>query len=86
VTLAKKAPADHSIGAGDSYLLDPLGEVVARTSRHIEAYLESTIDVDLNTPCVRHNRSLRSARVLAQKVVELTRDVPPPVPGEPERL
>jgi hypothetical protein len=66
--------------------LDPLGEVVARTPRHIEAYLEAAIDVGLNTPFVRHKRSVRSARVLAQKVVELTRDVAPPVPTEPERL
>jgi predicted amidohydrolase len=57
------------VGYGDSYLLDPFGEMVVRSRRHVEDCIEA--DVDLSTPGFRDDRSLRSAQALGQMVVEL---------------
>ena len=57
------------VGYGDSYLIDPFGEMVVRSRRHVEDFIEA--DIDLATPGFRDDRSLRSARALGQMVVEL---------------
>jgi 5-aminopentanamidase len=36
------------VGYGDSYIMDPHGEIVARTQRHVEDFLMA--DVDVNAP------------------------------------
>lgn len=66
------------VGYGDSYLLDPFGEMVVRSRRHVEDFMEG--EIDLFTPGFRDDRSLRSAAEWGQRVVELARqarDAPP---------
>ncbi|MHB1155443.1 MAG: carbon-nitrogen hydrolase family protein [Phycisphaerales bacterium] len=61
----------EGVGYGDSYLVDPLGEIAVRSARHVEDFIEAWIDVDLGTPFVRGDASLRSARVLGRALTEL---------------
>jgi predicted amidohydrolase len=56
------------VGYGDSYLLDPLGEMVARTQRHIEGLLVA--DVPLEDHPEYRSRSLASARALLEPLAE----------------
>jgi len=67
VTVGKESSILHSegIGYGDSYVIDPHGEILARTRRHVEDIL--LCDIDANNP--KHidrnwklGRSLWSAR------------------------
>lgn len=71
------------VGYGDSYLVDPLGEIVVRSARHVEDFIEAWIDVDLGTPFVRGDASLRSARVLGRMLTELADGA---TLADPERL
>ena len=41
-----KGLAFEGVGYGDSYLLDPLGEIVVRSQRHVECMISAKIDVD----------------------------------------
>jgi len=61
----------EEVGYGDSYVLDPFGEMVVRSRRHVEEFLHA--DIDLETPYFRNDRNLRSARELAHLVVEAAR-------------
>jgi predicted amidohydrolase len=56
------------VGYGDSYLLDPFGEIVVRSRRHQEDFIEA--DVDLNVRYFQNDRSLRSAQALGSLVLE----------------
>ena len=40
-----KGLAFEGVGYGDSYLLDPLGEIVVRSQRHVECMITARIDV-----------------------------------------
>src|SRR5438067_6295835 len=60
------------VGYGDSYLLDPFGEMVVRSRRHVEDFIEA--DIDLSSPSFRDDRSLRSAQALGQMVADLARE------------
>jgi len=40
-----KGLAFEGVGYGDSYLLDPLGEIVARGQRHVECVISARIDI-----------------------------------------
>ena len=37
---------EKGVGYGDSYLLDPLGEIVAKSTRHTECMFSAEIDID----------------------------------------
>ncbi len=56
------------VGYGDSYLLDPNGEIVARTQRHVEGLL--TADIDFDAQRRDDTRSLRSAQELGQTLLD----------------
>ena len=63
------------VGYGASYLLDPLGETVVRSARHVEDCIEAAIDVDLGTPFMRDDASLRSARVFGGVLTDLVKSM-----------
>lgn len=54
------------VGYGDSYLLDPAGEMVARAKRHAEDLMIARIKIDQNTPETR--RSVASATALLDQL------------------
>jgi predicted amidohydrolase len=70
-----------AVGYGESYLLDPFGEVVARTQRHMEGTIIATIDVHETSweekPFFASGRreSLRSARALTDVYLETLREI-----------
>lgn len=60
------------VGYGDSYLLDPLGEFVVRSRRHMEDFIQA--DVDPDTPGYVNDRSLRGARAFGHLVAQLAQE------------
>jgi len=45
---AKSGLSYSAVGYGDSYVIDPNGEILARTRRHVEDFLVA--DLDVNAP------------------------------------
>jgi len=65
-----KALDYEGVGYGDSYLIDPNGEIVVRSARHTECLVE--IDIDFSACASNPNlRSIRSAHALGAQVMEL---------------
>jgi len=63
----------EGVGYGDSYLMDPQGEISVRSTRRTEMLI--TAEVDLALFADAHNRrSLASAKALAATVAEMTAD------------
>ncbi len=60
------------VGYGDSYLLDPFGEMVVRARRHVEEFL--CADIDLDTAYFRSDRSRRAALEFGQLVLDAARE------------
>lgn len=60
------------VGYGDSYLLDPFGEILVRSRRHQEDFIEA--EIDPLAPIYASDRSLRSARELGGMVLEVLRE------------
>ncbi len=58
------------IGCGDSYLIDPAGEIVVRGQRHTECFIGAEIEL---MPA-GFNRSLIGAGALGPRVLEMARD------------
>lgn len=58
----------EGVGYGDSYLLDPMGEMVARAARHKENLMTAHIDIEPTTPECR--RSIASAAALLDQLRE----------------
>jgi predicted amidohydrolase len=56
------------VGYGDSYLIDPFGEMVVRSRRHVEEFIQA--DIDLDTPGFTSDRNVRSAHALGHLVME----------------
>lgn len=67
---------EDGVGYGDSYILDPFGEIVARTQRHVECLMSCTINTseDFNkTPfCVKSHgdRSAKSCKALGKILMD----------------
>lgn len=61
------------VGYGDSYLVDPTGEIIVRGQRHVE----NLLSFDLPTPLgSATRRSLVSAQALGEHLLEVVRDLP----------
>ena len=80
VTVGKESSIQgfDGVGYGDSYVIDPHGEILARTRRHVEDIL--LCDIDANNP--KHidrnwklGRSLWSAREFGPMLAETLRDL-----------
>jgi len=51
---------EDGVGYGDSYILDPLGEIVARSQRHVECSISSIINTNTQFPGTKENGPNRS--------------------------
>lgn len=61
----------EGVGYGDSYLMDPLGEISVRSTRQTEMLITAEVDLSLFAD-VHNRRSLASAKALAGTVAEMT--------------
>lgn len=66
--------SSDGVGYGDSYLLDPFGEMVVRCRRHVEEFLQG--DIDLASPGFANDRSRGAAQALGHLVLEAARSQP----------
>lgn len=75
-------PGKETVAYGESYLLNPLGEVVAACPRHCEDFMSAQIDPNAfrkSSPFFQfehENRSLDSARALGRILVETAENAP----------
>lgn len=75
-------PGKETVAYGESYLLNPLGEVVAACPRHCEGFMSAQIDPNAfrkPSPFFQfehENRSLDSARALGRILVETAENAP----------
>lgn len=61
------------IGYGDSYIVDPMGEVLIRSRRHREDFIFADIDTTIEEKNWGVGRSLWSVREFGEKLMEITR-------------
>ena len=62
------------VGYGDSYLIDPNGEIAARSQRHVECFLTATVDFREEEDHLRRTRM--SAKELGPLLMETVRHLP----------
>lgn len=60
----------EGVGYGDSYILDPLGEIIARSRRHHEDFIFADVDTTLQDRSWGVGRSLYSLRELQKQLLE----------------
>jgi predicted amidohydrolase len=58
------------IGYGDSYIVDPYGEMLVRSRRHVEDFIAADIDVSAVDTAWKVGRSLYSLRELGRQLLE----------------
>ncbi|MFM9962079.1 MAG: carbon-nitrogen hydrolase family protein [Planctomycetaceae bacterium] len=59
------------VGYGDSYIIDPHGEIVVRSRRHVEDFLFADIDPNISDRSWNVGRSMWSAREFGQQLLKL---------------
>ena len=59
------------VGYGDSYIIDPHGEIVVRSRRHVEDFLFAVIDPNITDRSWNVGRSMWSAREFGQQLLKL---------------
>ena len=59
------------VGYGDSYIIDPHGEIVVRSRRHVEDFLFADIDPAITDRSWSVGRSMWSAREFGQQLLKL---------------
>lgn len=73
--------AHDGVGYGDSYLIDPMGEVVVRSQRHVECAISAKIDVEGDTLGATpffydtRRRSVKSGKALGPMVTAALDDI-----------
>jgi predicted amidohydrolase len=72
VNLASDPSITHydGVGYGDSYIVDPYGEIVIRSRRHHEDFIFADIDPAVTDKAWKVGRSLYSIRELHQQLME----------------
>ena len=75
-----KGLAFEGVGYGDSYLLDPLGEIVVRSQRHVECMITAKIDVSSSLkekPFFQKagSDSLKSAKALGPLLMQILDEI-----------
>jgi len=61
------------VGYGDSYIVDPWGEIMVRSRRHREDFIFADIDPNVQEKNWGVGKSLWSAREFGEKLMEITR-------------
>lgn len=61
------------VGYGDSYIVDPYGEIVVRSRRHQEDFIFTDIDLSIQDRNWGVGRTLWSAREFGDRLMEITR-------------
>lgn len=64
------------VGYGDSYVVDPAGEIIVRSRRHREDFIFIDIDSRIEDKAWGVGRSLWSAREFGEKLLEISRQHP----------
>ena len=59
------------VGYGDSYIIDPHGEIVIRSRRHVEDFIFADIDTTITDRGWNVGRSMWSAREFGQQLLKL---------------
>lgn len=62
---------NDGVGYGDSYIIDPHGEIVVRSRRHVEDFLFADIDPTITDRSWNVGRSMWSAREFGQQLQKL---------------
>ena len=62
---------NDGVGYGDSYIIDPHGEIVVRSRRHVEDFLFADIDPNISDRSWTVGRSMWSAREFGQQLLKL---------------
>jgi len=71
------------VGYGDSYLVDPSGEILVRSRRHEECFVVADVDLTADGDPLRRTRE--SARALGSVVMDIVSEPPPPLKAPQER-
>jgi predicted amidohydrolase len=73
VSLGKEESIERydGLGYGDSYIVDPHGEIVVRSRRHQEDFIFADIDTTITDRSWRVGRSLFSAREFGRQLMEV---------------
>ncbi len=61
----------EGVGYGDSYIIDPHGEIVVRSRRHVEDFLFADVDTTITDRGWNVGRSMWSAREFGQQLMKL---------------
>lgn len=70
----------EGVGYGDSYIVDPHGEIVVRSRRHVEDFLFTDIDVNVVDRSWGVGRSMWSAREFGRMLLDAARSMEPGTP------
>ena len=62
---------NDGVGYGDSYIIDPHGEILVRSRRHVEDFLFADIDPNISDRSWNVGRSMWSAREFGQQLQKL---------------
>ncbi len=62
---------NEGVGYGDSYIIDPHGEILVRSRRHVEDFLFADIDPNITDRSWNVGRSMWSAREFGQQLQKL---------------
>jgi predicted amidohydrolase len=73
VTISEEKGLEYEgVGYGDSYVLDPFGEMIVRSQRHVEQLLSADVNFN-NFPTTYRDRSRRSGNELGEVLRETLR-------------
>lgn len=62
------------VGYGDSYIVDPHGEIVVRSRRHVEDFIAADVDTTIVDRGWGVGRSMWSAREFGQQLLKISRN------------
>ena len=65
---------NEGVGYGDSYIVDPHGEIVVRSRRHLEDFIFADIDGAITDRAWKVGRSLWSAREFGPMLLEAAKE------------
>ena len=68
-------PAEERIAYGDSYLVDPAGEIVVRSQRHAECLI--TAEIDAEGASYQRDRSVKSGHALGSILADALEEAEP---------